>query len=130
MSEEKLANLLASMRGARFDEFTVRAVSLRLSFSKDVEGRQVAFLVETNGDICSTEEKCPSDAAMVATLLSPALELRLEGIGKLPSNAYKFDFERGVTFRLADSERLWDNVFSVRTVDWPERGSHEAYFFL
>jgi len=130
MSEEKLANLLASMFGARFDEFTVRAASLRLSFFKNIEGRQVAFFVETNSEVFSTEDMCSTDVSSMAKLLFQALELKLEGIRKLPSNAFRFDFENGVTFCLADGEHLWDNVFSVRTVDWPEQGSQESYFFL
>lgn len=129
MSEDRLANLLTTMCGARFDEFTVRVASMRLTFSKNIEGRQALFFVETNADICDSEGE-PQDGVASNAILFDALELNLEAVRKAPSNAFRFEFEKGVVFCLADSEHLWDNVFSVRTVDWPERGAQEIYFYL
>jgi hypothetical protein len=129
MEEETPANVLAAMRGARFDEFTIRAASQRLTFSKRFEERSVSFFVETNGEVRDANGKRTSQLYSNPEILFEVLELNLEAITELPTGIFCFTFENGAAFTLADCDGLWDNVFSVRTVDWPAEGARKNYFF-
>jgi hypothetical protein len=64
-----------------------------------------------------------------AQRLYEVLELRLDLIRQIDQRVYLFRFENGADIYLADFEELWDNVFSIRTIDWPNDGFQEHYLF-
>lgn len=127
-----MAKLLADMRGARFDDFTLRKASMRLSFSKSIAGVYSVFHVETNSYVSRMPVLSPADTedvAVTARTLFDALEQELLSIDEVARRTYRFALNEGAAFYLIDLPETWDNVFSVRTVDWPEIGSNGAYFY-
>lgn len=132
MIDDGLQEVLFAMKGARLDEFTLRVASIRLTFSKTMEERQAQFIVETNGYVLPNNAlNLPYENAVPisAELLYSALERELKSIEIIERYSCVFKFGGELNFYIVDRERMWDNIFSLRTVDWTGSKGQRVYFF-
>jgi hypothetical protein len=132
MSDLEMQNLLDAMKGARFDEFCIRKSSMRFRFSQGVGVESPVFILETNSNISFSikklgeyEETTPNAANELFRLL----EFNLSELTKVADNGYFIRFDNGNGFYVFDFDGLWDNIFSVRVLNWPNTGDRGHFLY-
>ncbi len=131
MSEAKIKELFDSMLGARFDEFTIRAASFGLRFSKYSGSDEIVFNVETQSDVKDFYDPLKNYEPAIEQVsghLFSCLEKNVYSIIKVDAKAYEICFDSGVKIYLVNEfNDQFSEIFSVNTKNWP-KGAAVSHF--